>query len=181
MNEPTTADPRRTAVVTGASSGIGAATARLLAAEGFRVVCAARRAERVDHVVEDAEEQRHVPHADLVEVAVGEVGDDLLDAAATRRAGCVEARLARQRIRVPHVGLVVGLGVDPARCVAIEDSLPGVASAEAAGCRVLAMPLHVPVPPKAGRSRLPGFEGLDLAMLARLAAGSVVDLVPAGD
>ena len=39
---------RRTAVVTGASSGIGAATARLLAAQGFHVVCAARRAERVE-------------------------------------------------------------------------------------------------------------------------------------
>jgi NADP-dependent 3-hydroxy acid dehydrogenase YdfG len=37
----------RTAVVTGASSGIGAATARHLAAEGFHVVCAARRLERV--------------------------------------------------------------------------------------------------------------------------------------
>jgi NADP-dependent 3-hydroxy acid dehydrogenase YdfG len=38
----------RIAVVTGASSGIGAATARALAAEGFRVVCAARRLDRVE-------------------------------------------------------------------------------------------------------------------------------------
>jgi NADP-dependent 3-hydroxy acid dehydrogenase YdfG len=37
----------RTAVVTGASSGIGAATARHLAREGFHVYCAARREERV--------------------------------------------------------------------------------------------------------------------------------------
>ena len=37
----------RTAVVTGASSGIGAATARHLAAEGFQVYCAARREDRV--------------------------------------------------------------------------------------------------------------------------------------
>ncbi len=41
------ATSRRTAVVTGASSGIGAATARALADQGYDVLCAARRTDQV--------------------------------------------------------------------------------------------------------------------------------------
>ena len=44
---------RGVAVVTGASSGIGAATARALAAAGFDVVAAARRGDRVAAVAEE--------------------------------------------------------------------------------------------------------------------------------
>jgi NADP-dependent 3-hydroxy acid dehydrogenase YdfG len=43
----------RIAVVTGASSGIGEATARTLAAQGFHVVPVARRADRIERIAEE--------------------------------------------------------------------------------------------------------------------------------
>ena len=49
--------PERVAIVTGASSGIGEATAHCLAKAGFSVVLAARRADLLDSIVEDINAQ----------------------------------------------------------------------------------------------------------------------------
>ena len=60
------------------------------------------------------------------------------------------------------------LGADPAHCVALEDSPNGVASAEGAGCRVVAIPSMVPIEPAPGRVVLPSLRDIDLAALRAL-------------
>ncbi|MGN6608501.1 MAG: HAD family hydrolase [Jatrophihabitans sp.] len=62
------------------------------------------------------------------------------------------------------------LGVDPAACVAIEDSPTGVASAEAAGCVVIAVPHHVPIEPAPTRTVVDSLTELDPARLRRMVA-----------
>ena len=60
------------------------------------------------------------------------------------------------------------LGVEPSRCLAIEDSPAGVASAEAAGCVVLAVQNQVPLVDAPGRTVLDDLDTVTLAELAGL-------------
>ena len=86
---------RGTAVVTGASSGIGEATARRLAAEGYEVVAAARRRDRLDALAAE------VPN---IRAATLDVTDDASVAA-------LAASLDDVAVLVNNAG--GALGVDP--------------------------------------------------------------------
>ncbi|MDI5967598.1 HAD family phosphatase [Streptomyces sp. SL13] len=70
----------------------------------------------------------------------------------------------------PYLRAAAGLGADPARCVVVEDTVTGVASAEAAGCRVVAVPSLVTIEPAPGRTVVDSLERVDLAFLRHLAA-----------
>ncbi|WP_277500871.1 HAD family phosphatase [Nocardioides sp. ChNu-99] len=71
----------------------------------------------------------------------------------------------------PYLTAAAALGVDPGDCVAIEDSATGVASAVAAGCRVLAVPHHVQVPAGPGHTSHDTLAGLDARGLWTLVGG----------
>jgi HAD superfamily hydrolase (TIGR01509 family) len=62
------------------------------------------------------------------------------------------------------------LDADPGRCVALEDSPNGVASATAAGCRVIAVPSFANIPPAPGRLVVPSLSTVTLETLRALAA-----------
>jgi len=85
--------------------------------------------------------------------------------------GCVVAGDAVGRGKPhpePYLRAAAALDVDPRACVAIEDSPTGAASAEAAGCHVLAVPHAVDVPPGPGRTVVPSLAGLDPGALGAL-------------
>src|SRR3954471_19097603 len=76
---PTGARPL--AVVTGASSGIGAATVRRLAAEGYDVVAAARRRDRLDELGEEGENVRALTLDVTDDASVAALAAELTDVA----------------------------------------------------------------------------------------------------
>ncbi|WFE26479.1 SDR family oxidoreductase [Solwaraspora sp. WMMD791] len=99
------------AIVTGASSGIGAATARRLATEGFHVVAAARRADRLTDLVTAI----HAAGGQATAVAC-DVTDD---AAVAALAGAVDALPGPVTLLVNNAGGARGL--DPVESGSVAD------------------------------------------------------------
>ncbi|MDX2603539.1 HAD-IA family hydrolase [Streptomyces caniscabiei] len=70
----------------------------------------------------------------------------------------------------PYLAACRALGVDPAACVAVEDTRTGVTSAEAAGCVVLAVPSLAPIEEAPGRTVRESLVGVTPASLRLLVA-----------
>jgi len=76
----------------------------------------------------------------------------------------------------PYAHAAEVLGVSPIGQVALEDSLAGTLSAEAAGMHVLVVPGVVQVPDAPGRSRTASLTDVNLDTLRAIAAGEVLEL-----
>ncbi|MFE3491697.1 HAD family hydrolase [Streptomyces sp. NPDC059169] len=68
----------------------------------------------------------------------------------------------------PYLLAARGVSADPWRCAVIEDTATGVAAAEAAGCRVVAVPSIAPIAPADGRVVVGSLEEVDLGFLRTL-------------
>ncbi|HEY5184527.1 MAG TPA: HAD family phosphatase [Actinomycetes bacterium] len=71
----------------------------------------------------------------------------------------------------PYLQAARHLGVQPSRCVVLEDSPVGIAAAEAAGCVVVAVPFVVPIEPGPRRHVVGSLTELDAVRLRTLVAG----------
>jgi 3-hydroxy acid dehydrogenase/malonic semialdehyde reductase len=87
----------RTAVVTGASSGIGAETARALAGEGARLVLGARRVERLEELAQELDGQHLVVPLDVTD-----------SASSTEFVSRAASHLGRLDILINNAGLALG-------------------------------------------------------------------------
>lgn len=77
----------------------------------------------------------------------------------------------------PYLRAAAALGVDPGRCVAIEDSVPGATAALAAGAPTVGVGTTMALPPLPGLSRVPSLRDITLADLIAVRHGRVLDRV----
>ncbi|MFI1383924.1 HAD family hydrolase [Embleya sp. NPDC020886] len=70
----------------------------------------------------------------------------------------------------PYLAAATALGVEPSACVAVEDTMVGVTSAEAAGCAVLAVSSTVAMEPAPGRRVVESLASIEAGELAVSAA-----------
>ncbi len=80
----------------------------------------------------------------------------------------------------PYLEAIRRLEIDPRRCVVLEDSVPGVAAGEAAGCLVIAVPFAAPIPEGPGRIVVQSLTELSAVRLEDLLAEHH-PAAPAGD
>ncbi|AWI27738.1 HAD family phosphatase [Streptomyces tirandamycinicus] len=119
----------------------------------------------------------------LAELAAHNVPTALVSASHRRIIDRVLASLGRDRFALsvagdevprtkphpdPYLLAARGVGADPSRCAVIEDTATGVAAAEAAGCRVVAVPSVAPIAPADGRIVVGSLEEVDVSFLRTL-------------
>jgi HAD superfamily hydrolase (TIGR01509 family) len=102
----------------------------------------------------------------LVEVALGTLGRDTFDVVV-----CGDEVTSTKPHPEPYLAAAAALGVAPGACVAIEDSPAGVASARAAGCRVIAVPHDVELT-EVEATVVASLTEIDLGVLRLLCAGA---------
>ncbi len=107
----------------------------------------------------------------LTEQALDSIGRGYFDVVV-----CGDEVTATKPAPQPYLRAAELLGVDPRRCVAVEDSPTGAAAAAAAGCAVLVVPDDVAVAPGPGRVLRDGLVGLTVDELA-----GVLRAAPGGD
>ncbi|RAG87487.1 HAD family phosphatase [Streptacidiphilus pinicola] len=107
----------------------------------------------------------------LVSASPRHVVDLVLDALGRRRFVTSFAAGETPRTKPapdPYLAAVAALGASPDLCVAVEDTPTGVASAEAAGVAVVAVPSLTPILPAPGRAVVRSLLDVDLSLLQGL-------------
>lgn len=118
----------------------------------------------------DALDAAGVPYG-LVSSSYRRLVDAVLDGVGHDRFGVTVAGDEVRRMKPhpdPYLTAAERLGVDPRRCVVLEDSMPGINSGEAAGCAVVGIPGVTPLESTPRRPVRSSLAEVDVAWLAGL-------------